>query len=305
MKAFIPVSAGLAVLCLSAVPVHAANWADSPSMKQHQAALRAQWDAHPHPGKNTEPFLIAGKVLTPAVNVQVAPGQVEVSLTIAAGTVGYSDIAVELTSPDGLHFVQSSAYVPAYPPQKGRQNLTIQVQPPFAGDGLTLYSEPGNWTVSSVDIFANDGSRIPYTGSQLAALFPSVTVAVTNDGTPDTTPPTVSHGRILTPTVSLSSPSPFFAASLTVADDLSGVASASVELSSDSGGFGAGTQLLAPVVMGKVTAFAQLQPGFAMPGTYTITGLYVCDVAQNCFSTFGAAGVQKVFGANVTVQVTN
>jgi hypothetical protein len=135
-------------------------------------------------------------------------------------------------------------------------------------------------------------------------LFPSVTVAVTNNGTPDTTPPTASHGKILTPTVSLSGASPYFAASLTVADNLSGVASASISLASTNGVFGAGTQLLAPVSAGKVVAFADLSSTGVAPGTYTVDGYTLCDAADNCASSADPAEAQKLFGKNFTVQVT-
>jgi hypothetical protein len=252
----------------------------------------------------TEPSITAGTLLTPAVNVQVAPAQVALSVSIDQGTTGAKYILASMMSPSGMTIQTGFIQVPVYPPTR-KIKVPFQLVSPFVPGGLTLYSEPGTWTITSVTLLTNDNQFVSYSGSQLAALFGNqVTVAVTNSGTPDTKPPVYGRGKILTPTVSLSASSPIFAVNIAVRDDISGVSTVYVEYQPPSGNAGGTSSVIsAPLKEGKVDSYAILEAGSPV-GTYTLTSLSVCDYAGNCVTDSSTSDLAKIFGA-ATFQVTN
>ena len=252
----------------------------------------------------TEPSITMGTLLTPAVNVQVAPAQVELSVSIDQGTIGASSILASMTSPSGTTLQTGFIQVPVYPPTR-KIKVPFQLASPFGNGGLTLYSEPGTWTITSVTLLTNDNQFVSYSGSQLAALFDNqLTVAVTNNGTPDTKPPVYGRGKILTPTVSLSASLPIFAVNLAVRDDISGVSAVYVGYQPPSGNPGGTSSVIsAPLKAGKVDSYAMLAAGSPV-GTYTLTSLSVCDYAGNCVTDSSTSDLVKIFGAS-TFQVTN
>ncbi len=258
----------------------------------------------------TEPAITAGRIITPSIDVSQPPGQIAISLTLKYGTVGISTILPAFTSPDGSHSISNFVSPPASPIQAPPKTFTVQIASPFANGGLGIYSEPGAWTLTSILLIAKDNTTVSYTGTQLAALFPSLAVNVTNNGTPDTTPPTISHGLILTPTVSISGANPYFAARMAVADTISGVADASIGFNAPApnGGFPMGgsayVTTLAPLGQGDVTAVSQAFTTGAPTGTYTITNYTVCDYANNCLFETTPAEIKKRFGTT-TFEVTN
>ncbi len=253
----------------------------------------------------TAPSLRAGSILTPNINVTVAPGTPRIMLDIDPGNVGLSAIEIEMASPDNVQFVLSTAFQPPYPPVPKHEKLTVQVSSPFANQGFGFYSEPGAWTLSEIVLVPKTGNPVSYSGSQLAALFPSIVINVTNPGTPDVTPPKIGHGKVLTPTVSLSSASPYFAARLKVSDSNSGVSNIYMSFNAPDGSFGYGaySTILSPVNKGSVIASMMFQPT-APTGTYTIASLSVCDVANNCAEETAPEDIQKTLGTT-TFQVTN
>lgn len=252
----------------------------------------------------SEPSIVAGTVLTPAVSVQAAPGQVELTVTIDQGTIGASAILASMTSPSGQTIGTGFIEVPSYPAAH-KVKVPFILQGPFLNSGLTLYSEPGTWTITSITLLTNDQQVVWYSGSQLAALFDNkISVSVTNAGKDDITPPVIGRGKILTPTVSLSSSPPVFAVSLNVKDDVSGVSSVYLQFQPPSGNpGGTSAALSAPLMAGKVDSFGTLAAG-SPTGTYTLTSLYVCDYAGNCVNDNSASDLAKIFGGT-TFEVTN
>ncbi len=138
----------------------------------------------------------------------------------------------------------------------------------------------------------------------MASIFPSLTIQVTNNGSPDITAPMVSAGRVLTPTVHLSSANPVFGASLTVSDDISGVQYGVIGVDPPSGsGLIAHQGGSAPVLNGTIKVYAYLN-GSAPTGTWSITQFGACDVAGNCSSDTNPSDIQALFGTT-TFQVVN
>lgn len=127
-----------------------------------------------------------------------------------------------------------------------------------------------------------------------------------NNGTPDITPPTFGTGKILTPSVSLSSAMPVFAVRLAVADNLSGVTFANILINPPGSTFpaaGAYVDLLAPALKRTVIAAWQPDPAKTVIGTYTISSINVCDFAGNCVNDTFPADIKKTFGTT-TFQIT-
>lgn len=273
------------------------------SLKERWAKIVASGAA---PQVIVEPALLAGRVLTPRIVIGRAPGAPEVELEIDAGTVGANSVSVEMVSPSGAHSVYDfGTSLPIYPPQTRHTRFALQVTSPFGQDGFSIYTEAGNWTVQQVAVQSNDGNSTNYSGGELASVFPNPVVDIVNREQ-DITMPTAGAGAVLTPTVSLSSASPVFAASLVVADNLSGVSSVSLSIMPPGGnGFSgqeAYTSLAAPLVRG--TAYpAERFSSSAATGTYSITGYSVCDYAGNCLSDSVAADIKKTFGTT-TFEVT-
>ena len=170
---------------------------------------------------------------------------------------------------------------------------------------VPYYSQPGQWMLTAAYLGDYSGNYASYTQAQLAALFPTPYITVVNNGPIDITPPTVKSGKVLTPTVSLSSPVPVFEATLTGRDDLSGLYAPYVGIEQPGGSYSLVDNALMPFPLksGTGTAYSTVYAG-APTGTWTITFYAFCDVAGNCFTDSSAADVQTLFGTT-TFQVTN
>ena len=251
-----------------------------------------------------EPALVGGSILTPIVNVQKAPGQAIVQLKIDPGTVGYLGGSIEASSPSGQHALFASFAPPPYPPGAARKPLAVLLQGPFTWTGLSLYAEPGKWTLTGIQITPSDNSSpISYDTAQIATLFGTANFKVVNKGTPDLAPPQFGKGKILTPTVSLKSASPYLAATLNASDDISGVASVYLQFTlSAQALLDTSSSLDAPVLSGKVVSSAYL-PSTTPTGTYTMSAIQVCDYAGNCVNDTSPSDITKAFGAAM-VKVT-
>ena len=118
---------------------------------ERAAKLRVAWAASgPHSSTAVGPSITSGRILTPSVDVQKAPGQAIVQVTIASGSIGASSVAVTLTSPSGKHTVTNlSADLPTYPVAT-KQTFDILVESPFANGGLGPYSESGPWKITQL-----------------------------------------------------------------------------------------------------------------------------------------------------------
>jgi hypothetical protein len=168
-----------------------------------------------------------------------------------------------------------------------------------------LYAAPGTWNLVDVQLCDTAGDCQDYQGSALAAIFSNTTFSVTNNGTPDTTPPTVTSGKILTPKVSLSAASPQFLAQLGVADDLSGVIYPLVfiEPPGANSSFAYDINTSRPLLSGTAIEQDFINPS-SPTGTWTIFGYGACDLPGNCFYDFNSSDVIALFGKN-TFTVTN
>ncbi len=193
------------------------------------AKLRADWAARAAGDRTLAPTyalpkITAGALLTTSLNVQVALPAPKLSVSFRTDAPSLSFIAYEFTASSANQYLYSE-YISPQPLTKG----TLILQAPnggayiFYGGILGLYAAPGTWSLTFVFLCDTAGDCQEYDGTALAAIFKRTRFTVTNRGTPDTTPPKVSSGKILTPKVSLSAANPAFRAQLGVADNLSGV----------------------------------------------------------------------------------
>ena len=233
-----------------------------------------------------------------------APGVPAMQVKFRSGTVGVSSINVRVVSPSGTHSIDGAIAIPPYPVNPAVEVIKSRLDA-FGTVGFGLYSEPGAWSIQTISLYTNDGQIINYYGDQLAAILANPVIQVANPSTPDTTPPKVGKGMILTPTISLSSANPYFAAKINVVDDLSGVSSAYLTVGAPDGSsvvFPYATLDL-PVTNGPVVVSLLLQMN-APTGTYTVDSLTVCDLAQNCSTKSSTADLKAVFG-KATFDVMN
>jgi hypothetical protein len=254
-----------------------------------------------HPASATpdsaSPAITSGSIVTTALNVAVPPATPEIKFTYnTPGLLYYAYFA--FVSPAGNElYVQYATPVPTS--KKG----TIAFEDLLSRIGL--YAQPGTYTMIAAGITDGSFAQTDYSQSQLQAIFSNLTFSVTNTGAVDFTPPTISAGKILTNTVSLSAAFPFFRSSITAADDVSGVAYPIVFISPPGdGGFGYSFNNYAPLPLlsGK---FANATSVAGEPtGTWSIIGYGACDVAENCFIDETQADILSLFGKD-SFKVTN
>jgi hypothetical protein len=258
--------------------------------------------ALPGPGAHpatTAPTIISGKLVTTKLATTAQPAAPK--LTFKYATPGLFDYAYfEFESPAGqILFASYSAALPS------STSGTVTFEDPLAT--LSLYAEPGKWILSYAAIVDGSLNYTEYNATQLASLFPSVTLDVTNSGVVDYTPPTVTAGKIKTKKVSLKSTYAYFEADLTVTDDTSGVAFPIVFISPPGSDFGLSYDDLPPIPKLKGT-FLSATPVTAFSptptGAWTIVGYGAADAALNYFEDTNPTDVQKLFGTT-TFEVTD
>lgn len=289
--------------------------ASSDGLAQAQAALAARtaelrraWIASGHnPGTlAAPPAITSGKILTPEVNVTTAPAAPAVSVKFTTGPAGLSYISLTYSSNTSSQYTLAT-YLTAYKAPPLTQGF-LKIQRVGGGNtqgAFNLYSAAGAWTLSELSIADKAGNSTNYNQTQLAAIFPSLTVNVVNNRSPDTTPPLISSAKVLTPVVSLSSASPDFGASLTVSDDLSGVQYGLITVTppGSNNSFVANQGDAAPVVNGTVKVYVYLG-GSTTTGTWTISQFGACDVTGNCTYDSNPSDIQALFGTT-TFKVKN
>jgi hypothetical protein len=247
--------------------------------------------------KDSQPAITGGTVLSTTLTVGVASSIAEAQVSYKTGPSGLNGLVLVFTSPDGNESLSLS-----YSPQSLATHATVTFEQP---GNVPYYSQPGQWQLVAAYISDYAGNFVSYTQTQLAALFPIPYINVVNNGPVDITPPVVTSGQILTPTVSLSAPLPVFEATLTGSDDASGMYVPIVIVEQPGGSYGQADQAAMPfpLLSGTGTAYSTLFAGQPI-GTWTITGYALCDVADNCFNDQSPSDIQNLFGTT-TFQVTN
>jgi hypothetical protein len=248
-------------------------------------------------GQVTPPAITAGAVLSGTITVGKPTPMPSLQISYTAGKPGFAGASFTFTSPNG-----AESFTASYADLSYSRGATVTFNSPLTAQ---YYLQPGKWVMSSAYITDYAYNYTEYTQAQLAQIFATPYLTVINKGPVDITPPVITAGQILTPTVSLSSPDPTFEATLTGTDDVSGVAAAFVIIEAPGGSFGQVNYVpvAIPSLSGTFNAYSGLYAG-QPTGTWSITGYELCDIAGNCFSDSNAADVQSLFGTS-SFTVTN
>lgn len=283
--------------------------------REEQARIRSAWVASGHKLNTPDapPTLSNGSVLVKNLDVAHPPASPAVKLSFQTDVSGLASIYVYFYSQTSDQFQVVSFTTVAHTPPLTSATLTLQSTNGacyyFCGE-FNEYAAAGDWVISSISVCDNAFNCTYYdTSDELAALFPhGYTVTLTNNGTPDVTPPLVTAGRVLTRRVSLSSPAPDFGASLTVSDDISGVYDVYVNVCPPNGAtgscVGAYTYVSAPLQNGTIKSYNWLCYSTFNDCSQTALGKWkihefgVCDLVRNCVYDFDAADIQALFGSD-------
>lgn len=247
--------------------------------------------------KDRQPEITGGSVISTTLTVGVAGSIPDVKIGYKTGPSGLEGVTLVFVSPNG-----NESLAVSYSPQDLSTHGTVEVQQPGTPP---YYTQPGQWQLVAAYMADYAGDFVSYTQAQLAALFPVPYITFVNNGPVDITPPTVTSGAILTPTVSLSSPVPVFEATLTGMDDVSGLYQPYVGVEPPGGSYSQVDQapMPFPLLKGTGTAYSTLFTG-QPTGTWSIAFYAFCDLAGNCLSDTNAQDVQNLFGTT-TFQVTD
>ncbi|HEY4114807.1 MAG TPA: hypothetical protein VGM17_12195 [Rhizomicrobium sp.] len=293
MISFRAFAGGVVLLCLVAEVAQAQQF---PFAGRHASQAQLARRFHdPAPHRTGGPVLLSGKLLTKTVIVTKAPGVPSLVLKYDAGKAGLSYVEVELASGTSgqAAFVDWTNPGPATT-MAGKGTLTLGNQ----GYSGSLYAQPGDWHVQSMELYDGAGNETLYDESQLAALFPTVDFTVKNSNTPDIVPPNVAAGQILTPAVTVSSKQPYFGASLTVSDNLSGVVAIYVDLLDPQHEYWEAWDHPPAAIVESGTASAWVWLGGAPTGTWTIAYYFVYDSAGNVTEGNTPDEITALFGTN-------
>jgi hypothetical protein len=270
------------------------------------AEIRKQWLAGHTMAPSLEPTITGGNILTSKLNAARQPAAPEYSVTFNTGPSGLSSVEAYFYSPGEKQYIYVAYGAPNPAPPLTSGTLKILQPGNSYTDGMfSPYSVPGTWQLEDLYIYDRASNYTRYTQQQVAALFPGTSIALTNNGKPDGVDPVIAAGKILTPTVKLSSTYPFFRTELTVSDNLSGVHDVGVWIQPPGGGnyMSGYNDPPAPVKSGKLVVYNDLGTS-PKTGTWTITELEICDVAGNCVQDYDASDIQSLFGTT-TFKVRN
>ncbi len=267
----------------------------SASVQTKARQLRQAWLAAGHSidEAQTSPVITSGKILTPTINVQNAPATPKTQIQFKTFSADLAYVYVLYCSAESTQLFEIDYATADGAPVGDSTPLTIE--PPR--NAFNLFSAPGAWTLYSIIIIDQAGNETAYDLQQISTIFPSTTINIVNAGTPDVTPPVILSGKILTPTVKLSGQHPAFGISLTISDDISGVGYANVYVSGPNNLYQSPSSVPVAIKHGVVTAWDYLGPSSgAVPGTYRVETIQICDVAGNCVNRSDPSYLQSLFG---------
>ena len=251
--------------------------------------------------------ITAGQLVTTTLNVAKQPAAPEISVTYQNCNPGLLQIdAIFRSSSTPVQLLETSfnlGSVKAPPSTQGTIKFK-QIGEPYGFGQFNPYSAAGTWTLT--DIYIRDLATVytHYDQAALTPLFNTLTLTLTNNRSPDTAPPVINSGQILTPTVSISS-HPYFFANLDISDDVSGLARTYVGVK----GPGGSPQVLyfnyprLPFLHTTVKDYDYMGRQTAT-GTWTIYAVQACDVASNCTYITSPTDIQNLFGTT-TFELVN
>lgn len=283
--------------------------------------IRREWLASGHSLDVPSIPPSVGRGILPVKTFDVAqqPAAPQVTLTFKTGAQGLSHVGAYIYSAATSQALDIRYYTVNHSPPVTSGTVTFQrVDGCYSYCGqFTTYSAPGKWSVGEVYICDNAAHCTYYeTDALLDSIFPhGRTIKVSNAGKPDTHPPLVTGGKVVTNHVSLGSAYPDFIAKLNVSDNVSGVYRTYVDVCPPSGSTGAycvGYDTYPAAPIHNKTAVSNYNwlcdstgddCSKTPTGTWTIYSYEACDIVDNCTYDSNQADIQALFG-QTTFQVS-
>ena len=230
------------------------------------------------------PVLTNFVVNTPTVDTTNGPANVQTTVTITDDVSGVATPFVDLRSPSGQTRGGVCSMTGGTP-----LNATYQCT-----SSLPQSSESGVWQFS-VRLSDVVGNSITVTNSQLIALgFPAT---FTNTGQQDTVPPSLTSFVVNTPIVDTSNAAANVQTTLTITDNLSGVATPFVDLNSPSGQTRGGVcSMTGGTSLNAIYQCTSNLPQFSEQGVWQFS-VRLSDLAGNNFTVTNAQLVGLGFPA--------
>lgn len=239
-----------------------------------------------------KPRLLGFDVATRTVDPSADDVSVGYVLSLSDNASGLKRVRISLVSPSGA-FLTSSASFADYPLVHA-----LELRSPV----LPVHAEQGTWQVANITVYDEAGNRLSLSTSELRdAGFP-VEVQVSNAGS-DAAAPALTGLTILTPEVYPAAGGARMRFELSVTDNLSGLASARLDLTGPSG-----TVVTAALTLPTADTSATIQLETAVLSTYLeqgqwqVQGLLLTDAAGNSVQL---ADQLQPRGYPRTLQVTN
>jgi hypothetical protein len=202
------------------------------------------------------------------IDTSLGPAEVKVNYTATDDLSGVSHLEMYFASPSGV----------------GRQGRAIKLDGARSTSGSMIVSFPrlseaGRWTLSAVFLADAAGNTSILDGEKLAESGFRTVLDVKS--TADTVSPRLTSLRLTPDAIDTSHGPAIVVAGFTAADDLSGVRSLEVVLTSPSGAsVQRGTGLFSPAT--GVTGSVNLTfPRFSEPGLWTASAIHLADAAGN------------------------
>ena len=275
----------------------------------------------------TPPRILAVRISPSVLDLSSGDGFANVEFdAVDEGGSGAFHAIITMISPSGRMRVNAQGVNSGAPSDAitlvGRTNTSTFMGTGNAGDnGMPQYSEPGVYTVQSVQIIDRAGNSTFYTGTTLAAILPAGNFFEVRADPHDATPPTLEAFRFSPHGLDVSTSPATVNIEFDVSDDLAGVQAAWLTFRSPtivgaSPPFIQRTgsyfqSLSAPRVLDGTLRASIIFPTYDRGGDWTVTQVCVVDEVkhQTCYSgtTLGPLGpttITVVANEPPTVRVT-
>ncbi|MGD8927178.1 MAG: Ig-like domain-containing protein, partial [Thioalkalispiraceae bacterium] len=236
------------------------------------------------------PALFAFNILTPTVDATPGDATARFALTAFDNATGVAEVNITLESPSGSIV-------------KGKNNYSdkpVAAYVEFESDTFSPYAETGVWTVATLSVKDGIGNELYFTTQDL--LNRDYPTALTITGLNDTTAPTLDSFQILTPTIDVCNGDDTSSVQVISSDDVSGIASVMVKLTSASGtkyNWGEIKRSDHPLNL-TATINTIATNTFAEAGTWMVSELVITDAAGNALTMTYA----ELAGYGASVDVT-
>jgi len=250
----------------------------------------------------TTPRITAGQIVSTSVDVTQPLAAPKVKLQIRGTANAVSFIWI---GPSGEAFYQTFSYG-SWKGAIDFQGYSPSVQSAFSAQAFNLYTEAGTWTLDQVSVCAGFVNCSTYSGTSLNALFGSLAIQVANPNPADIEPPKASRAIIETPTVSIAN-NPNLQINIRVSDNISGIYAVGIGATTPGVAqqISVGNNAISSITLDAVFPLKTTIAVGTATGTYTISSVYLIDLAGNSRYISDTATISKLFDGKTSFVITN